>query len=229
MLEAPQNVERPKVFGIGYNKTGTTSLDAIFRHYNYNVPVQVEQELEITEATFSGSYEPFKNFVSQYEAFQDLPFSQGQTYIVADVLFPHSKFILTERNPEEWFDSLYNFHKTLYGLEDLTTLTEEDILYKFQYLTHDYAHKNVEMGLTSVENGEVTIRWDLIYNKNFYISEYVKRNNDIKKYFRGREDSLLVFDFKKEKDTRRICEFLNLPPDEVVDIPHLNQTALLSE
>ena len=79
-----------KIFVIGYNKTGTTTMERVLRLYGYSMPNQQEQEARLTRQVFSTNYEEFKCFVAKYDAFQDLPFSQEQTYVVADALFPNS-------------------------------------------------------------------------------------------------------------------------------------------
>ena len=108
-----------KIFVIGYNKTGTTTMERVLRLYGYSMPNQQEQEARLTRQVFSTNYEEFKCFVAKYDAFQDLPFSQEQTYVVADALFPNSRFILTERDSEQWFLSMTTFTKKLFKIDRL--------------------------------------------------------------------------------------------------------------
>ena len=43
------------------------------------------------------------------------------SYIICDALFPNSKFILTLRNPEIWFESVCNFDaKHFYSINDIS-------------------------------------------------------------------------------------------------------------
>ena len=90
-----------KIFVVGYNKTGTTTMEQVLRLYGYSMPHQQEQEARLTKQVSCTNYDEFRSFVSKFDAFQDLPFSQDQTYVVADVLFPDSRFILTERDSEQ--------------------------------------------------------------------------------------------------------------------------------
>ena len=213
-----------KIFGIGQNKTGSTTLEAVLRYYGYHLPNQHDQEMMITKQFFQGNYAPFKDFVAKHDAFQDLPFSQGHSFYICDALFPGSKFILTEREPERWFDSLCNFHKKTYGIEGFSSMTEQDVKEKFTYLYEGYAHLVAEQFLTTIEDGEIKVRWDLLYDKDFYIEKYVQRNNEIKAYFKDRPDDLLVIDVTKEVNTGAICDFLNIPPEFAVPMPHMNKT-----
>ncbi len=213
-----------KIFGIGQNKTGTTTLEAILRYYGYHLPNQHDQETIITKQFFQGNYAPFKDFVAKHDAFQDLPFSQGYTHYICDALFPGSKFILTEREPERWFESLCNFHRKIGDIEDLSTLGEQDVKDKFTYLYGGYSHMVAQQFLTTVEDGEVKVRWDLLYDRDFYIEKYVQRNNEIKAYFKDRPDALLVLDVTKETDTGSLCDFLNISREFAIPMPHMNKT-----
>jgi hypothetical protein len=47
-----------KIFGIGANKTGTTSLEAILRLYGFHLPHEMEQKMRLSKQTCLGNYEP---------------------------------------------------------------------------------------------------------------------------------------------------------------------------
>ena len=110
---------KTKIFCVGYNKTGTTSLGASLKQIGFNVAPQIPQEKQLTATLRNGNTAPFIEFCNKYDAFQDLPFSYGNTYVQADCLFPGSKFILSIRNSEEWYESLVNFHLRLGFSNDL--------------------------------------------------------------------------------------------------------------
>jgi len=213
-----------KLFCIGYNKTGTTTLEAVLKGYGYAMPNQQEQEARLTQACFRCDYTELRRLVERFDAFQDLPFSQGEIYAVADALFPNSRFVLSERDPEAWFDSMTRFHKKMFGLGDLHRLTEQDVLTKFTYLFPGYAHANKQRLLTEFDGDKPVVRWDRLYDKGFYIAEYEARNRRIKRYFQNSLDRLLVIDVTREPDTRRLCEFLDIPLDLVIEMPQLNKT-----
>lgn len=212
-----------KVFGIGANKTGTTSLEAIFRLYGFNVPHQHHQEMLITWQTYRGNYGPFRKFVEQYDFFQDQPFAAGPTYIVADALFPGSKFILTERDPDAWFASVCRYIGKLHDFDDVGRITEDD-LRKFPHIFPGYAYENTKRALTEFEDGKPVVRWDKLFDRDYFIAKYLRRNEDIRHYFLGRESDLLVIDLSSEKTTERICRFLGIPPQFAATVPHLNRS-----
>ncbi len=213
-----------KIFGIGYNKTGTTSLEKIFKDIGLSVPDQAEQEKTIGQKLYLGNYEPLVKFVKQYDAFQDLPFSQDEYYAVADVLFPNSKFILTIRDPEKWFQSLCEFHKKTFKVQDISEFNEAFFKDKDLYLYKNYCYENALRRVTIIENNQTTADWSLLYDKKHNINLYNTRNERIASYFRNRPDDLLIIDLEQEPDTEKIVRFLKLPKEKISPIPHLNKT-----
>ncbi len=213
-----------KIFCIGYNKTGTTTLEQVLGLYGYRLPDQQEQEARLTKQVFSTDYTELKSFCAQYDAFQDMPFSQGMTYVAADALFPNSRFILTEREPDAWFSSMYNFHRKLFNIDDMSKLTEQDIIQKFTYLYPGYIHANKKMLLSVFDGDRREVLWNKLYDKDYYVNMYETRNADIKRYFAESPEKLLVMDITKQTDTARLCEFLNIPAHMKVPMPHSNKT-----
>lgn len=213
-----------KIFCIGANKTGTTTLETVLSLYGYNLPQQNEQEIRISQSYFSTDYTDFFNFVRQYDAFQDTPFSQGLVFVAADALFPNSKFILSERDSESWFNSTIAARKKEYKIDDVSNITESDILDRSNYLYKGYLHSYESKILTSFDNFEQKIKWDKLFDKDYHIFLYEERNNQVKKYFSDTPEKLLVIDVTKEINTQKICNFLNIPTNFAFNMPHLNKS-----
>lgn len=213
-----------KIFCIGFNKTGTTTLEKTLALYGYALPKQAEQEARLVRQVAATDYTEFATFVEKYDAFQDLPFSQGMTYVAADALFPNSKFILTVREPKAWFQSLLKFHKKITGLPDMSKATEQDIKDKFSYLYSGYAHEKATRLLTTFDSEGRKILWDKLYDEAFYTKIYEERNQQIQKYFADAPEKLLIIDVTKEKTTQKICAFLNIPETLSMLMPHANKT-----
>lgn len=214
-----------KIFGIGQNKTGTTSLEAILRAYGLRMPRQHEQETLIVKQSLLGNYEPLKRLVENYDAFQDLPFSEDHCYVACDALFPNSKFILTIRDEEDWFNSLMGSAMRALGVDDLNVLKDKIFDPNSIYLYDGYQQFILENQLTTVENGKLSIRLDLLCDKDFHTKRYIDRNNRIIKYFKDRSEDFLIIDVSKEINTEKICALLNIPQKYVIDTPHLNKTS----
>lgn len=220
--------QRPKVFCIGYNKTGTTTLDKVLSDLGYKMPKQTRQETLVVEEIFRGNYEPLFALCKEYDAFQDMPFSQGVTYAIVDAVFPKSKFILTIREPDAWFESLVRFHlKGILkkaGLENLDDFSESTFKDKAIYLHENYLQTVVKRHAVSVIDHQVHFDWSLVYNKAHRMGLYERRNREIISYFQERQDQLLILDITKEKDNSKIVEFLGLPKKLVDPLPHLNRS-----
>jgi len=92
---------KPKVFGIGFHKTGTSSLAAALQYMGYRVtgPNAVHNP-EIAKQVYSIAFE----LVEQFDAFQDNPWPL--LYRELDHQYPGSRFILTVRPTAAWIRSV---------------------------------------------------------------------------------------------------------------------------
>ena len=93
-------MEKQKVFGIGFYKTGTSSLAAALNHLGYNVT----GPNGVADADIAQKFEEMAfRLAGRYDAFQDWPWPL--VYQQMDKRYPGSKFILTERPVEKWLQS----------------------------------------------------------------------------------------------------------------------------
>ena len=221
---ADSEVKSGKVFGIGFNKTGTTSLNQIMEDLGFNVAPQGEQERLLTQNVLNGNYADLRDFVFQFDFFQDLPFAQGFTFVACDALFPGSKFILTVRNEDAWYESIYNFHRKIFEFSDKTELTEGFFKNKNLYLADNYIYELKRRFVTTVKNYAALEDWKLLYNEAHYKDLYRAHNDAVIKYFKNRPEDLLVVDLTNETDTAKIVNFLGLPADSISNVPHENKT-----
>ena len=98
---------RPRVFGIGLIKTGTSSLRAALELLGYRALHGGSPETVslVQEAIDEG--EPMLSKVDpdgEFDAFADV-FGVTHNFYLADVQYPGSRFILTVRDLDEWLDS----------------------------------------------------------------------------------------------------------------------------
>jgi len=113
-------LDQSKVFGIGLNKTGTTTLGTCLGHLNYK---HTSVSLKLLKQIKRGQYEDLFRMVEQYDSFADWPWPL--VYKQLDFKYPDSKFILTVRKDSRtWFNSLLRhadkinttkFRKLVYG------------------------------------------------------------------------------------------------------------------
>jgi hypothetical protein len=209
-----------KVFCIGANKTGTTTLEAVLHDLGFKMPDQRMQESLLSHVLSSGRYDVLRKFVARYDAFQDVPFSSEELYVALDALFPNSKFVLTLRDPSDWHSSLVRFHKKVFGFENIEETGPEF----WEGIRGNYFFEEHKRLVTRVINGRETVDWKLMYDRDYCISNYTQRNDRIIRYFRQRPKDLLTIDITKTVDTAEICAFLEFGAEKVQQVPHLNAT-----
>jgi Sulfotransferase domain len=213
-----------KVFGIGFNKTGTTTLERVLRILGLSMPNQAQQEMRLVAQLHRGNFRPMVEFCSRFDAFQDLPFSAGTVYAQADALFPGSKFVLTVRDPDAWFDSLCRFHCRAFKVDSVAEFTESFFKDRTVYLYKNYTYENQRRIIARVVGDELVEDWSVLYDRDYRIDKYVRRNEAIRAYFADRPNDLLVVDISKEETVGRILSFLGVPSDLDFPMPHLNRS-----
>ena len=220
-----------KCFGIGFNKTGTSSLNAVMTEILGFLSNQTRIEINSTVQAISGNYLPLQKEISLVDFHQDLPASQGNTYVALDALFPNSKFILTVREAEEWFRSF--IHQYRIPLLDLAT---DSIRIQQAHIYKGYSHRwighfmedQINVLKKSIKAHNLQSLDD--YKKFEFTDEfkdsciqlYKLRNREIRKYFKERDDMLLILDITKEQTVENIRDFLGIPDIFNASMPHLN-------
>ena len=220
---------KKKIFLIGANKTGTTSMEVIFRKLKYKIPKQWEQEKELKDAFLKKDINKIKKFIDKFEFFQDVPISKLSNYVILDFLYPHAKFILTVRNEDEWVESfqkfkLKHFRERNRDIKNIDDITEQMFL-DIDYIYPGYIHETAKRyNLQDLKNCKLIYDFNLFKNKEFLKKVYTARNLEIAKYFQLRKNKLLIIDITKEKDISKILEFCNISNDKNFLVPHLNSS-----
>lgn len=101
-----------KVIGIGFQKTGTSSLSEALTILGYNV---LGYDKSFPAMLFKEDYDSLFNIADKYDAYQDNPWAI--LYQQLDQRYHNSKFILTIRDEEEWLQSVVNHFG--YGHEEM--------------------------------------------------------------------------------------------------------------
>lgn len=92
-----------KVFGVGLNKTGTTTLARCLRILGFE---HTSCSLELTRQYQRGNLQRLFEHADQFESFEDWPWPL--VYKEMDRRYDNAKFILTCRSSaDKWFDSLW--------------------------------------------------------------------------------------------------------------------------
>ncbi len=90
-----------KIFGIGLNKTATTSLKTALETLGYKTihnPAKIKRAIKKRNEN-----KKILHKIDQYDAFCDVPIPS--IFKELDKDYPNSKFILTTRNKENWLNS----------------------------------------------------------------------------------------------------------------------------
>ncbi len=92
-----------KVFGVGWAKTGTTTLGKCFEILGYD---HQSLELELVKDIAAGDLSRIMALAETKETFEDWPWAL--LYKELDQAFPGSRFVLTKRKPGSWIRSYAN-------------------------------------------------------------------------------------------------------------------------
>ena len=190
-----------KIFCIGRNKTGTTSLKTAFSDLGFAVGNQREAELITSRDYFKGEFRELKKYCDTAQVFQDVPFSLPGTYKFIDKAFPESKFILTVRDSENWYTSITSFHAKLWG-KNGNIPTAED-LKNADYVTKGGPYNFLKIFGTDDSDP---------YNKDKLVANFTKHNHDVISYFEDRPNDLLIIDVTKSGSYQQFVKFLGVSP-----------------
>lgn len=187
-----------KIFCIGRNKTGTTSLKVAFEELGYIVGHQRTAEILCDQYYYQSEFDPIIEYCKTAQVFQDGPFSLPETYKHLDRAYPGSKFILSMRDsPEQWYQSVVRFQTKKFG-RDGKLPTAEDL-----------------RNATDARKGWLFNRLKLYglseddpFNKEKLIAHYEKHNRDILENFADRPENLLVINLAEPGSWRRFLDFI---------------------
>lgn len=201
-----------KIFCIGANKTGTTSIEHVFKSLGMKVGNQAQAEMFLHDWA-KRDFRRIIKYCHTADAFQDMPFSFDDTFRVVDEAFPDSKFILTVRNNAgEWFESLVRFHTAIVGKGHIPTA--EDLR------CFGYRYPGFILDSFKARYGEDVSQ---LYNRELYIQWYEKHIDNVKEYFKDRMNDLLILNIGDADAMKRLLLFLGYPYNGQ-EMPHLNAT-----
>ncbi len=188
-----------RIFGIGMHKTGTTSLYRAFKELKLDAAHWENAHWAKaiwTEMKTGGR----SSVLERHYALCDLPFTL--LYKELDRAYPGSKFILTLRNEATWLDSI----------EKHWSFTHNP--YRAQWDTDPFTHR---------------VHLELYGRKKFdtgvMLARYRRHEAEVRAYFAGREQDLLVMDMDRWPS---LCRFIGTPRIPAVSYPWTNATQLLS-
>lgn len=203
----PHNGKRSydKIFVIGFNKTGTTSLYFTLKELGFNMGNQKVAEVMTYYMFKNNDFSELKPYCQTAEAFQDVPFSFPNIYKKLYILYPNAKFILTIRDSaEQWYLSLMNFHKSRYQKQGNDIPTIDDHM-KSNYVFPGYKGIILKELFNYPETS--------LYSKLEYIKIYEQHITDVKTFFKTKKDNLIIVNVSKDGERNRLLNFLDVKPN----------------
>jgi hypothetical protein len=215
-----------KVFVIGWQKTGTTTMTRILNDLGFrsiHTPVKLicnewypdgapeEKKMNLDIDNFRSK---LKCFTQEYDAFSDNPICLEQYLPVIANEYPEAAFIYTSREIKPWLKSAF-FH--------LHSSRTYNIFRKRLELYTDYTPKNgIYTSNDPLGLCEYVYQNSYPYiTKNDLIESYKKHRETVYYLFRGRSNFLEI-DFSDNVDVHKISSFLGLKNKQIQDIPYLN-------
>ena len=136
-------MKKTKVFCIGFQKSGTTSVDRALKMLGYRVAGVYGRKMTLGELR-ERCVETGLQIAAQHDAVQDMPWPL--IFRELDAAFPDSKFILTLRNTDKWYNSIadhfgpdpYHISQLAYGDDAPSPIGHEE-RYRQVYDAHNQA------------------------------------------------------------------------------------------
>lgn len=182
-----------KVFCVGMNKTGTSSMKKCFELLGLTpVAAPTNKEAASWDSVIKffedRDYSPFIELAANFRSFEDRPWNMWEMYRHLDEHYPGSRFILTVRDADSWWRSTERWIKV-----------EKPQAEKY-YLQHLNAD---------------------IFSKEALTSGYLKYNEEVVRYFDG-TGQLLIMNLEDGDGWQKLCNFLGMAiPTE--PFPHENR------
>lgn len=189
-----QPIEGRKAFGIGLNKTGTTSLGEALnglgiKTIHYPFKRAIHQEL------MAGNYR--LSILDSYQGIVDTPVAPY--YPQLDREYPGSKFILTLRDPESWLRSIEAHWPVM----------------------RQWCERDPQFGRFT-DFISAAVYGCIEFNRDRFLYAYENHERNVREYFQGRPDDFLVMDICRGDAWEPLCPFLGveIPP---FPFPHSNR------
>lgn len=182
-----------KVFGLGLNKTGTSSLKRAWESLGIApIPTQLDVARAglVNAVLLEGDYERALAWAEDYRGMEDRPWNIGDMYRRLHERFDDSLFILTVRDEASWWRSVHHW----------ITVVKPDA--QDRYMLH-------------FEVDEIS--------QEAFIDAYRRYNAEVTQYFEVNDpERFLVLDIGSGEEWEKLCQFFG-KPTPAVPFPHRNR------
>jgi hypothetical protein len=170
---------RPKIFCLSFQKTGTSSVGIFFEENGYRVVGHQEAvKNDWNRKWFDGDLDGiFKSLdFRSSQVYQDDPWWFLDLYKILFHKYPNSKFILFERDADDWYNSMV---KHWDGIVPSNGLVHSKVYHREEDL---YAVLDSK-GVNPNANKEHNILFRTEKEREHYKKQYELRNREIKDFF----------------------------------------------
>ncbi len=204
-----------KVFGVGYHKTGTTSLSQALTWLGYNSLHVGGASQNFTKKFISNDVVPILDGVFK-DGWDALVSIWPTLYFKYDQVYPNSKFVLTTREVDSWWKSISEWR----------TKTEQRILKRFP--DKDATDKIfIQKRPTYEEIFYLDLYGCVLSDESSFKFRYEQHNRNVIDYFTRKErlNDLLILPLEEESKVKweLLCGFLNKEGIINTEYPHLQK------
>lgn len=199
-------METAKIFGIGFHKTGTTSLHRALQILGYRAihgdsrlaPPFGDEGRSLIQRIERG--DPRLPTIARYDAFTDNPYFT--IWKALDEAYPNSKFILTVRDEDAWIASCVRYYQG----------RRIRPMRSWMFGAHADPAESPE-------------------SRAFWLDAYRNHNREVIEHFSNRHGDLLVLDITAGDGWDRLCPFLNQPiprkPFPMANVTRSNHSSIM--
>jgi hypothetical protein len=213
-----RNKRKELIFCISFQRTGTTSTGTFFKDHGYKVgDWVVSRKNQWGHKCFIGDNESIFNSddFKNCEMFEDGPWWYNSFYRILYHRFPNAKFILLERDPDQWFNSMLNHSN---GKVLGNTFRH---MYLYNRIEEYYKKTDSDTHFSNSIDNLLTIEEK---HREHYSNVYVNRNKTIKDFFKE-HDSSRLFNGRLENKSlwTEMADYFNIRIDTEYSV-HANKT-----
>ncbi len=197
---------RPKVFGIGLSRTGTTSLTHALTIMDYRTnhfPHDDEFRREVTDYLEQGGDRLELSVLNEYDALTDLPICC--IYEGLDRAYPGSKFILTVRDKETWLASAQRLWEQV-GAPIMLNSPESVEAQFASYVGKKLEERTIGHDINVGKSDDATT-----FDRDTMSQFFDAYHAGVREYFKDKPGQLLEFQIVNGEGWEKLAPFLNEP------------------
>lgn len=207
-----------KIFCVSFQRTGTTSVRKFLSELGYPVaPNTVSKRNTWSQKAYDGNFDSIfrdPEFIC-YQAFQDHPWFFPEIYKVLYHKFPKAQFILFERDPDDWFDSMIALAHKPQG-----NFSSPEI-HAWTYRREEEFQHKTERGEHFESLSEMDIK-TLEIQREHYKRVYIRRNKEVRNFFANKNSDRLFYSTLENPDKwNMLAHFLGTT--NTAGDPHVNK------